>query len=271
MSGGIVLMCHEAPFGRAMARAMAARFGTELSGVMVIDRRPGRRQRLARWLARWRRPALERRLERAERRLAAAAARDFAARAAPPEDWPERVALLRTADPNAEPGRDWLSALAPELLVVTGAPILRPALLAIPTGGALNLHSSLLPAYRGSQAEFWQVLEGGWDSCGLSVHMIDAGVDTGAIVLQRPLAAGPGDSPQALRMRNLLAALEAVPEAVAQLREGRAVPRPQPPGAPARRARDRTPELRARLLRQIGHPGFTDAPPEPAAAGARPA
>ena len=259
----LVLICHKAPFGRAMAAALQARFGAGpdagLVGVLGIDRPVSRLHKLRQGVRNAvRMSSLERRVRRIEQTLSREADQAFETAASPPADWPAGVAVHLTSNPNAPDCVDWLSALQPDILAVTGAPILRPPVFELPRLGTLNMHSSLLPAYRGTQAEFWQVLEGGLDTCGVTVHFVNAGVDTGHIVLQRATPAEQGISPQALRTRNLLVALDLVPEAIAAVADGSAEPQPQGSGdGVTRRSRDRTLETRARLLMQLGYDGLS--------------
>jgi methionyl-tRNA formyltransferase len=95
-----------------------------------------------------------------------------------------RVPVLR-AWRTDEPGvLRRLEALRPDVLVVAGYPeIFGPRLLALPRLGALNVHASLLPRYRGPQPVA-QALLRGEPFTGVTVHYLDAGVDTGDIVAQ---------------------------------------------------------------------------------------
>jgi folate-dependent phosphoribosylglycinamide formyltransferase PurN len=70
-------------------------------------------------------------------------------------------------------------ALAPDVAIHAGAGILRPALLAVPRLGTLNAHMGILPRYRGMNVAEWARFEG--SPVGCSVHLIDAGIDTGDI------------------------------------------------------------------------------------------
>ncbi|MGQ0604645.1 MAG: methionyl-tRNA formyltransferase [Anaerolineales bacterium] len=77
-----------------------------------------------------------------------------------------------------------LDALAPELICVACFPKLLPReWLDRPSLGALNLHPSLLPAYRGPEPLFWQ-FRNGETTTGLTLHMMDKGADTGDIITQ---------------------------------------------------------------------------------------
>lgn len=84
----------------------------------------------------------------------------------------------------ADEGLAALAALRPDLWCVACFPRrLPPAWLALPRLGGLNLHPSLLPAYRGPQPLFWQFRQGEART-GVSVHQLDAGLDTGDLVGQ---------------------------------------------------------------------------------------
>jgi len=250
----IILICHKAPFGKAMAAALKERFGDGFVGVLAIDRKKSRLKQLRRRIKKaLTTTALERRVLRVERKLAREAESVFLQRAKPPETWPQGIAVHYTDNPNNAASIAWLADHAPDIIAVTGAPILRQPVFDLAPMGALNMHSSILPDYRGTQAEFWQVLEGRVDTCGVTIHYIDAGVDTGQIVLQRPTQADPTTSPQMVRTRNLITALDAMPDALESVFDGSADPRQQGQGGTARRSQDKTLALRARLLAGLGY------------------
>lgn len=82
---------------------------------------------------------------------------------------------------------DWLSHRAVDLVVLAGfMELLSSAFVARFRGRILNVHPSLLPAFPGTRA-VEQALEYGVRVTGVTVHFVDEGVDTGSIVLQRPL------------------------------------------------------------------------------------
>jgi methionyl-tRNA formyltransferase len=91
---------------------------------------------------------------------------------------------------------------------------LPPAWLALPRRGSLNLHPSLLPAHRGPAPLFWQLREGA-EALGVSIHLMDEGLDTGPLVAQAQVV--PPDDADADALDALLAArgAELVLEALA--------------------------------------------------------
>ena len=85
-----------------------------------------------------------------------------------------------------------LRALAPDLMVVVAYGLILPqAILDVPTRGAINIHASPLPRWRGA-APIHRAIEAGDASTGISIMQLDAGLDTGPVFLTRtlPIAAG---------------------------------------------------------------------------------
>ena len=115
-------------------------------------------------------------------------------------------------------------ALRPDVLCVAAyGRILGKDLLELAPHGALNVHGSLLPKYRGAAPIQWAIASGEAET-GVSIMQMDEGLDTGDVLLQRVLPIGPDDTAETLAPR--LAALggEALVEALALLPEGALVP-----------------------------------------------
>jgi methionyl-tRNA formyltransferase len=103
------------------------------------------------------------------------------------------VRRIAASDLNAPTGIDQLSATRPDVLVLSGAPILRDAVLAVPSVGTLNVHFGISPWYRGEHTLFHALRRGEDHHVGLTLHGVDLGVDTGPIVAQAYPELGPGD------------------------------------------------------------------------------
>ena len=84
----------------------------------------------------------------------------------------------------------------------------------------VNVHPSLLPAFRGLHAQR-QALESGVRVTGATVHFVDSGMDTGPILLQAPLDVLPGDTEQSLSDRLLSLEHRLYVEAVRLIQQGR--------------------------------------------------
>jgi phosphoribosylglycinamide formyltransferase-1 len=98
--------------------------------------------------------------------------------------------------------------------------ILSPAFVHAFAGRMLNIHPSLLPAFPGLYPQ-QQALEHGVKVSGATVHFVEAGVDTGPIVLQAAVAVEPGDTETTLAARILTEEHRLYPAAVRLFAEGR--------------------------------------------------
>jgi len=111
------------------------------------------------------------------------------------------VAVLqpsRTRDPEFLAA---LSALAPDVVVVAAyGQILPPALLSIPRCGCLNVHTSILPRWRGAAPIAWAMLEGDAET-GVTIMRMDAGLDTGEVIAEARTPIRPDDTGQSLHDR----------------------------------------------------------------------
>jgi methionyl-tRNA formyltransferase len=148
---------------------------------------------------------------------------------------PVKRRALALGLPVAQPERlaggaelDALRAWQPELLVVVAyGVLLPPAVLELPRLGGLNIHASLLPRWRGAAPIQRAILNGDTES-GVSIMQLDAGLDTGPILAQQPVAIGTDMTSAALA--SLLAGQGArlLLEVIAQLLAGTVSARAQP-------------------------------------------
>ncbi len=114
-----------------------------------------------------------------------------------------------------------LKAHGAEVVVLAGfMRIVKPALLAAFPNRVLNIHPALLPAFPGVAA--WkQALDYGAKVAGVTVHFVDAGTDTGPIIVQRTVPVLDDDTPESLHARIQVEEHIAYPEALRLLGAGR--------------------------------------------------
>ena len=94
-----------------------------------------------------------------------------------------------------------MQRLAPELFVVAAfGQILPQSLLDIPTRGAINVHASLLPRYRGAAPIQWTIINGDRET-GVTTMMMDKGMDTGDILMMEATDLGPEETASGLHDR----------------------------------------------------------------------
>ncbi len=138
--------------------------------------------------------------------------------------WMARRARLPIWDSDLArvPFAEFVTRLLPDLFVVASFNrILKPEILSLAPRGALNIHPSLLPKYRGADPVFW-VVRNGEQRTGVTVHWMDAGVDTGPIVCQREVEIPEGADSTSLIETLTRAGTEVLAEALDQVEVGRA-------------------------------------------------
>jgi methionyl-tRNA formyltransferase len=124
-------------------------------------------------------------------------------------EWPERLRAL---------GAD-------VAVVVAFGQILPQAALDAPTRGSINIHASLLPKYRGAAPIQWAIIRGETVT-GITTFQMDAGMDTGAVLLQAQTPIGPDETAGELSARLAPLGAEVILDTLARL--DTLTPRPQP-------------------------------------------
>ena len=122
-----------------------------------------------------------------------------------------------------------VQSLNPELIVAAAyGQILPEEILNTPPYGSINVHSSLLPKYRGAAPINWAILDGEAET-GVSIMYMVKELDAGDVILQKKTPIGPQENAQELTQRLAELGAEALLEAVAALAAGTAGRTPQDP------------------------------------------
>jgi methionyl-tRNA formyltransferase len=121
-----------------------------------------------------------------------------------------------------------LAALTPDVAVVVAfGQIFPPALLDLPRLGCVNLHASLLPRWRGA-SPVQAALAAGDARTGVSTMRMEAGLDTGPVLLEEATEIGPQETAGELSRRLADAGGRLVVRTLQELERGSLAPRPQP-------------------------------------------
>jgi len=147
---------------------------------------------------------------------------------------PVKQAALALGIPVWQPGSlkraeniEALAAYHADLFIVAAfGQILPQAVLDLPRYGTLNVHASLLPRYRGVSPISEAILQGEREA-GVTIMLIDAGVDTGPMLLKRSLPVAPDDTTGSLTEKLARLGAEALLEALPLWIAGRLTPQPQ--------------------------------------------
>lgn len=108
---------------------------------------------------------------------------------------------------------DAMRRLRPNVVLVFGTGLLKPALLATFPGAIINIHLGLSPFYRGAGTNFWPLVNGEPEYCGATIHFLDAGVDSGPIIAHVRPELRPDDGPHDIGNRIIVAAARTQAEA----------------------------------------------------------
>ncbi len=119
-----------------------------------------------------------------------------------------------------------IRSLDPDLIAVVAFRILPPDVFAIPRLGSFNLHASLLPKYRGAAPIQWAIINGERRT-GVTTFLLQEKVDTGSILLQRPIEIGPDETAGELHDRLAVLGAEVVSKTVQLLGAGGVEPERQ--------------------------------------------
>ena len=95
---------------------------------------------------------------------------------------------IRCGDINSPELIEFLKSIKPDIIAVLGSSVIRQEMITLPAAAMINLHSGLSPYYRGTWSYGWPVVNREPEYIGVTVHHVNAGIDTGDIIYQtRPL------------------------------------------------------------------------------------
>jgi len=136
---------------------------------------------------------------------------------APPDG---RLPVIDVDSVNSPAVAALLEKIQPRVVVVSGTGIIAKRILKLaPT--FINIHVGITPRYRGVHGGFWAVYEGRPDLAGTTIHLVDPGVDTGAILAQATITIDPAtDTYRTLPVKQYLAALDLLADAVQSALDG---------------------------------------------------
>ena len=162
-------------------------------------------------------------------KLQASAVKQLALERGLPVIQPRSLRLEGKFPEDAAAARAALLSAAPAVLVVAAYGLILPEwVLALPRHGCLNIHGSLLPRWRGA-APIQRAIEAGDAATGISIMQMDAGLDTGAMLLAEATPMAAQDTAATLHERLAGIGARLVVQALAQVEHGTLAPHAQPP------------------------------------------
>ena len=111
--------------------------------------------------------------------------------------------------------REW----QPDAVVVNGTRILSSAVLASIPAPFINTHAGITPRYRGVHGGYWALVQNDAEHCGVTVHLVDEGIDTGGVLYQGMIEVGPQDSFLTYPVRQVARALPLMHQALSDVQQ----------------------------------------------------
>ncbi len=186
--GGIVLLIAAGPIGWAVANELVRRLGPL---TIIVEKGEGRFalvRRRARYLGAFyalgqlAASVVQKVLLRGtnRRRQQILAALDLKTEA------PANCEVHQVSNVNAPECHALLRTIAPTVVAVFGTRLLRRATLSSVDAPFINCHPGINPKYRGIDPAYWALVEGDVENVGVTIHLVDEGVDTGRVLYQGP-------------------------------------------------------------------------------------
>lgn len=102
--------------------------------------------------------------------------------------------VIRVDSANSKACETLLKKHKPKVVIVNGTRILRASVLHATNAIFINIHQGITPLYRGAHGAYWALSQGDPKHCGVTIHLIDAGIDTGNIIGQAEILPQADDS-----------------------------------------------------------------------------
>jgi folate-dependent phosphoribosylglycinamide formyltransferase PurN len=143
-----------------------------------------------------------------------------------------RGELTKVLSVNSDETIKVLQDLKPHVVVVSGTRIISARVLNSVKAVFVNMHAGITPAYRGVHGGYWALVQNDRDACGVTIHEVDTGVDTGRILGQARIAPNESDNFATYGLLQIAAGLPLLKKAVCDAGKGQL----QPAVVPIRRS-----------------------------------
>jgi hypothetical protein len=134
--------------------------------------------------------------------------------------WPEGCALVEVPSVNAPACIALLQQLQPKVILVVGTRIISRSVLSAVAAPFINYHDGITPKYRGIHGGYWAAAEGDLENFGVTVHLVDPGIDTGDVLYQARLTPATNDNYASFPYLQLAAALPLLQQAARDAIDG---------------------------------------------------
>ncbi len=138
--------------------------------------------------------------------------------------------VAKVASVNSDEAIELLKELNPKLVVINGTRIVSARVLRSVAARFINIHAGITPLYRGVHGAYWALVENNRKACGVTVHFVDEGIDTGGILAQEVIQPAPWDNFVTYPMLQLGAGVNLLKKIIADVMAGQEQLKPAPEG-----------------------------------------
>ena len=138
--------------------------------------------------------------------------------------------LIEVPSVNSDATICELQRLSPSVVIVNGTRIIQDKILKSVDAVFLNTHAGITPMYRGVHGGYWALASRDPANCGVTVHRVDRGIDTGSIIAQATITPSRDDSFATYPLLQVASAIPILKQAVTDALAGRLSDMAPPPG-----------------------------------------
>ena len=131
---------------------------------------------------------------------------------------------------NSDDFATFLQRIRPDVVAVLGSSVIKPDVISVAARSVINLHSGLSPYYRGTWSYGWPIVNSEPEYIGVTVHNVNAGIDTGDIIYQTRPVFADGDDLNAIFLKVISEGVELMIRAIGEIRDAGSVASHRQPG-----------------------------------------
>lgn len=121
---------------------------------------------------------------------------------------------------NDEKYVNLIKGLNPDIIVVMGTSLIKEEIIKTPKLGILNMHTGLSPYFRGGKTNFWPFIYNDLGACGVTVHKLDLGIDSGDIISHGLPEITQEDTYSSINCKAIILGTSLMINAIGRLKEG---------------------------------------------------
>jgi len=130
------------------------------------------------------------------------------------------IPTIEVPDINDRKCIDFISEYGPDIIAVCGTSVIKPEVFNLSKKGTINIHCGITPEYKSADPAFWALYNNEPDKVGVTIHFVDAGIDTGDIIYQEPVEVTKDDSLATLYCKCIKTGAHLMMKAISDIENG---------------------------------------------------